>query len=281
MKMSEEVKPRCQKWSWGVRSEWRSQKWCEKYLFSRSHFLVWRFLPTITDHVFKTSLSMLLDHLEGLSSRDSFERKTRNTQRGTQIYSYRKLVENCMRGMQIFKVRCKLCKLSIYHSYTIFLTHTCSLKIERKIRYLCCSSMQMQDSFDFTFFRAVKILFISLQHLTALLLNFSIISFHSLMWFSRFLLFIQSCWIVSFSWLISYSTIRLLFDSMTASSSHLLISRANLILSWCSSSILATKLTFCLWSSRNLLSSQSNIWLTKDEQHVQILPHSVPEFPIV
>ena len=133
---------RCQKkWSQDVRSEWRSQKWCEKYLFSRSHFLVWRFLSTITDHVFKTSLSMLLDHLEELSSRGSFERKARNTQRDTQIYSYRKLVENCMREMQIFKVRCKLCKLSIYHSYTIFLTHTCSLKIERKIRYLCCFSM--------------------------------------------------------------------------------------------------------------------------------------------
>jgi len=127
--------------------------------------------------------------------------------------------------------------------------------------YLRCSSVQVRGSSDFTSSRAVKILFISLRYLSALLLNSSALSFHSLMCFSSFPLSICSWWMVTFSSQASNSAARLVSDSVATRCSHLLISQVNLTLSWCRSSIFTTKLTSGSGNSRNLLGSQLNVEL--------------------
>ncbi len=138
--------------------------------------------------------------------------------------------------------------------------------------YPRCSSLEVQASSDFTWSRAVKILSISLQYLSALLLDPSAISLHSPVCLSNFPLSICSCWIVTFSSLASYSAIRLLSDSVATRCSHLLISRLNLILTWCRSSIFATKLTSGLGNSRDLFGSQQKVELRKISSAYRLFP---------
>ena len=138
--------------------------------------------------------------------------------------------------------------------------------------------MKVQASSNFTWFRAVKILFISLQYLSALLFDSSAISFHSCMCFSSFSLSICSCWMMTFSSSASNSAAHLFSDSVATQCSYLLILQVNLMLSWCRSSIFATKLTFSLKNSRNLLGSQLSIKLMRTSSVYKLFPILYPGF---
>ena len=163
---------------------------------------------------------------------------------------------------------------SIYHIYT----QTCSLINECKTFYSRFYSIEVQANSDFTWSRAVKILFISLQYLSALLFDSSAISFHSPICVSSFSLFICSCLMIAFNSQTFNSAARLLSDSVTTWRFYLLISRVNLTLSWWRSSIFVTKLIFDLRNFRNLLNSQLNIELTRISSAYRLILILYPGF---
>ena len=140
---------------------------------------------------------------------------------------------------------------NIYYIYT----YTCLPINNYKISYSRYFFLKMQASFNFIQYKAIKILFISLQYLFVLLLNFSTINFYLSICFSNFLLFIYSYRIITFSLLIFNLVAYLLFDSVINRYFYLLILRVSLILSWCRLLIFVTKLTFDLRNSRNLFNN--------------------------
>jgi hypothetical protein len=83
---------------------------------------------------------------------------------------------------------------------------------------------------------------------------------------------------MTFSSLASNLASRLSFDFVAIRRSHLLISRLNLTLSWYRSSIFATKLTFDLGNSRNLLGNQLNVELTRTSSTYRLFPILYREF---
>ena len=93
----------------------------------------------------------------------------------------------------------------------------CWIDNECQIHYFWCFSIHVQVSSDFFFLN----LCIFLQYLALSLCDSSIIDFHSLTWFSRFLLFMCNCSRAIFSRLISHSIVCLFFNCVIASFFHL------------------------------------------------------------
>ena len=158
--------------------------------------------------------------------------------------------------------------INIYYIYA----QTCLLINRYETFYPRCLSLEIQASSDFTWSRAVKILFISLQYLSILFLDFSATNFYLSIYFSNFPLSICSCWIIIFNSLAFNTAACLLSDFIIIRYFYLLISRVNLTLFWYRSSIFAIKLISGLENSRNLLDSQLKVELTRINSAYRFFP---------